>query len=123
MRPATAIELGPNGGAVGQIPADAKNWLQYFPTVATGIFRTDKIMATITAYGAIGTYPRESMARGDQPPVGRTKGQVTGFRGRSGRSFRAKLKLEQNEEGKWRVDFDEDWAQGPRGTPPSEDET
>jgi hypothetical protein len=65
---------------------------------------------------------RESIARGDQPPVGRTKGQVTGFRGRSGRSFRAKLKLEQNEEGKWRVDFDEDWAQGPRGAPPAEDE-
>src|SRR5436190_13849184 len=65
---------------------------------------------------------RESIARGDQPPVGRTKGQVTGFRGRSGRSFRAKLKLEQSEEGKWRVDFDEDWAQGPRGTPPAEDE-
>jgi DNA topoisomerase-3 len=66
---------------------------------------------------------RESIARGDQPPVGRTKGQVTGFRGRSGRSFRAKLKLEQNDEGKWRVDFDEEWAQGPRPTPPAEEET
>jgi DNA topoisomerase-3 len=65
---------------------------------------------------------RESIERGDQPPVGRTKGQVTGFRGRSGRSFRAKLKLAQNEEGKWRVDFDEDWAQGPRATPPSEED-
>jgi DNA topoisomerase III len=66
---------------------------------------------------------RESIERGDEPPVGRTKAQVTGFRGRSGRSFRAKLKLEQNEEGKWRVDFDEDWAQGPRPTPPAEEET
>ena len=47
----------------------------------------------------------------------------TGFRGRSGRSFRAKLKLEQNEEGKWRVDFDEDWAREPRATPPAEEET
>jgi DNA topoisomerase III len=65
---------------------------------------------------------RESVERGDQPPVGRTKGQVTGFRGRSGRSFRAKLKLEQNEEGKWRVDFDEDWAQEPRAMPPGEEE-
>src|SRR5205823_4094280 len=36
--------------------------------------------------------------------------QVTGFKGRSGRSFRAKLKLEQTPEGKWRVDFDEDWV-------------
>jgi len=65
---------------------------------------------------------RDSIERGDQPPVGRTKGQVTGFRGRSGRSFRAKLKLEQNEDGKWRVDFDEDWAQGPRAAPPTDED-
>jgi DNA topoisomerase-3 len=43
---------------------------------------------------------------------GRTEKQVTGFRGRSGRTFRAKLKLHQDDEGKWRVDFDEDWATG-----------
>jgi hypothetical protein len=61
---ATAIEYGPAPGPVGQIPADTKNWLQFFPSVETGVFRTDKIMATITSYGAIGTYPRESMARG-----------------------------------------------------------
>jgi DNA topoisomerase III len=41
---------------------------------------------------------------------GRTEKPVTGFRGRSGRSFGAKLKLVQNEEGKWRVEFDEEWA-------------
>ena len=46
--------------------------------------------------------------------MGRTAKQVTGFRGRSGRSFRAKLKLEQDDEGKWRVDFDEEWATGAR---------
>ncbi len=45
---------------------------------------------------------------------GKTEKPVTGFRGRSGRTFRAKLKLEQNDEGKWRVDFDEDWAREPR---------
>jgi DNA topoisomerase III len=45
--------------------------------------------------------------------VGRTAKAVTGFRGRSGRTFRAKLKLEQVEEGKWRVDFDEEWAKEP----------
>jgi DNA topoisomerase-3 len=45
--------------------------------------------------------------------VGRTAKPVTGFRGRSGRTFRAKLRLEQDEEGKWRVDFDEDWAKEP----------
>ncbi|MBA3748375.1 MAG: DNA topoisomerase 3 [Solirubrobacterales bacterium] len=42
--------------------------------------------------------------------TGRTAKQVTGFKGRSGRSFRAKLALEQSEEGKWRVEFDEPWA-------------
>ena len=45
--------------------------------------------------------------------VGRTEKPVTGFRGRSGRTFRAKLKLEQDDEGKWRVDFDEEWARQP----------
>jgi DNA topoisomerase-3 len=44
----------------------------------------------------------------------RTAKPVTGFKGRSGRSFSAKLKLEQNEEGKWRVEFDEEWATAPR---------
>jgi len=42
--------------------------------------------------------------------TGRTEKAVTGFKGRSGRSFRARLALEQNEEGKWRVEFDEPWA-------------
>jgi DNA topoisomerase III len=56
---------------------------------------------------------RASRERGEDPGVGRTEKAVTGFRGRSGRTFRAKLKLEQNEEGKWRVDFDEEWAKEP----------
>jgi DNA topoisomerase III len=42
--------------------------------------------------------------------TGRTEKPVSGFRGRSGRTFRAKLRLEQGEDGKWRVEFDEDWA-------------
>jgi DNA topoisomerase III len=54
-----------------------------------------------------------SRERGEDPGVGRTEKAVTGFRGRSGRTFRAKLKLEQTEEGKWRVDFDEEWAKEP----------
>jgi DNA topoisomerase III len=64
---------------------------------------------------------RASRERGEDPGVGRTEKQVTGFRGRSGRSFRAKLKLEQDEEGKWRVDFDEEWATRPRAQPPDEE--
>jgi DNA topoisomerase III len=43
----------------------------------------------------------------------RTAAPVTGFRGRSGRTFKAKLRLEQTDEGKWRVDFDEEWARQP----------
>ena len=42
--------------------------------------------------------------------TGRTARPVTGFRGRSGRSFRARLALAQTEEGRWRVEFDEPWA-------------
>src|SRR5215210_7261988 len=42
--------------------------------------------------------------------TGRTAKPVTGFKGRSGRSFRARLALGQSEEGKWRVEFDEPWA-------------
>jgi DNA topoisomerase-3 len=41
---------------------------------------------------------------------GRTEKPVTGFKGRSGRSFRARLALQQSEDGKWRVEFDEPWA-------------
>jgi DNA topoisomerase-3 len=42
--------------------------------------------------------------------TGYTAQAVTGFRGRSGRSFRAHLALGQTDDGKWRVEFDELWA-------------
>jgi len=64
---------------------------------------------------------RLSIEAGDDPPVGRTTKPVTGFRSRAGRSFRAKLALEQNEEGKWRVEFDEEWAREGAKPPPEED--
>ncbi|HEY7075650.1 MAG TPA: DNA topoisomerase 3 [Solirubrobacteraceae bacterium] len=51
---------------------------------------------------------------------GRTKAPVTGFKGRSGRSFRARLALMQTEDGKWRVEFDEPWAR--EGARPPEGE-
>ena len=52
--------------------------------------------------------------------AGRTAKPVTGFKGRSGRSFRARLALEQSPEGKWRVEFDEPWAR--EGAKPPEGE-
>ena len=56
---------------------------------------------------------RASREAGEDPGVGRTEKAVTGFRSRAGRTFRAKLRLEQTDEGKWRVEFDEDWAKEP----------
>ncbi len=53
--------------------------------------------------------------------TGYTAQAVTGFRGRSGRSFRAHLALSQTEEGKWRVEFDEVWAK--EGAKPPEVES
>ncbi len=52
--------------------------------------------------------------------TGRTERPVTGFKGRSGKSFRARLALMQTEEGKWRVEFDEPWAK--EGAKPPEAE-
>jgi DNA topoisomerase III len=54
---------------------------------------------------------------------GYTEGVVTGFRGRSGRSFRAHLALSQTEEGKWRVEFDELWAKEGVKPPDAEEDT
>ncbi len=53
---------------------------------------------------------------------GRTERPVTGFRGRTGRSFRARLALMQTPEGKWRVEFDEPWAREGAKPPESEAE-
>ncbi len=54
--------------------------------------------------------------------TGYTEKPVTGFRGRSGRSFRAHLALSQTEEGKWRVEFDEEWAKEGAKAPEGEGE-
>jgi DNA topoisomerase-3 len=53
--------------------------------------------------------------------TGRTEKPVTGFKGRSGKSFRAKLALQQSEDGKWRVEFDEPWASEGAKPPEVED--
>ncbi len=54
--------------------------------------------------------------------TGRTEKPVTGFKGRSGKSFRARLALEQTDEGKWRVEFDEPWAREGAKPPEAEDQ-
>jgi DNA topoisomerase III len=54
--------------------------------------------------------------------TGRTQKPVTGFKGRSGKSFRARLALQQTEDGKWRVEFDEPWARE-GAKPPDTEET
>jgi len=53
--------------------------------------------------------------------TGRTEKAVTGFKGRSGKSFRARLALQQTEDGKWRVEFDEPWAREGAKPPDSEE--
>jgi DNA topoisomerase III len=53
--------------------------------------------------------------------TGYTARPVTGFRGRSGRSFRAHLALSQAADGKWRVEFNEAWAK--EGAKPPDQET
>jgi hypothetical protein len=61
---ATAVEFGPVASSLAPIPADTPGWFKYFPTVKTGVVRTSNIMATVTAYGSIATYARESVVRG-----------------------------------------------------------
>ncbi|MHB1537595.1 MAG: type IA DNA topoisomerase [Solirubrobacteraceae bacterium] len=52
--------------------------------------------------------------------TGYTAQPVSGFRGRSGRSFRARLALQQSPEGRWRLEFNEQWAR--EGVKPPEAE-
>ncbi|HUA11268.1 MAG TPA: DNA topoisomerase 3 [Solirubrobacteraceae bacterium] len=53
---------------------------------------------------------------------GYTNQQIAGFRGRTGRIFRARLALSQTEDGKWRVEFDEPWAREGAKPPDAEAE-
>ncbi len=46
---------------------------------------------------------------------------MTGFKGRSGKSFRARLALTQTDDGKWRVEFDEPWAKDGAKPPEADD--
>jgi DNA topoisomerase III len=55
--------------------------------------------------------------------TGYTARAITGFKGRSGRNFKAHLALEQTDEGKWRVEFDEPWAKEGAKPPDAEADT
>jgi DNA topoisomerase-3 len=55
--------------------------------------------------------------------TGYTQRAVSGFKGRSGRSFRAHLAMSQTDEGKWRVEFNEEWAKEGAKPPDAEAET
>ncbi len=54
--------------------------------------------------------------------TGYTDKAITGFRGRSGRSFRAHLAMSQTDEGKWRVEFNELWAKEGAKAPEGQEE-
>jgi DNA topoisomerase-3 len=55
--------------------------------------------------------------------AGYTEKPVTGFKSRAGRPFRAKLVVQQGEDGKWRVEFDEPWAREGAKPPDAVEET
>jgi len=61
---ALAIEYGTLNKVLGSFPAQKKNWFKFFPDLKVAMIRTDKMMATVSAYGQIDRYPRESVCRG-----------------------------------------------------------
>ena len=61
---ALAVEYGAKTGLKKPFPAQEHNWYKFFPEIKVAVIRTDKIMATVSAYGEIGRYPRESVCRG-----------------------------------------------------------
>ena len=41
-----------------------KEWVRFFPTVNVTVLRTDRVMATVSAYGAVARYGRGQVSRG-----------------------------------------------------------
>jgi hypothetical protein len=66
---ATAVEYGPTATAAAPIPAERTNWLKHFPTVGTAVLRTDRVMATVSAYANNERYPLETAVRGGSATV------------------------------------------------------
>jgi hypothetical protein len=61
---ALAIEYGPTVTATDLFPAQTLNWYKYFPEVNVTLVRTQKIMATVSAYGDIAAYSRSTVPKG-----------------------------------------------------------
>jgi hypothetical protein len=66
---ATAVEYGPAASELAPIPAERKNWVQFFPTIKTAVLRTEKVMATLSAYENNRRYPLETTVRGGSATV------------------------------------------------------
>lgn len=61
---ALALEYGQIKTAKSSFPAEDKNWFKFFPEINVALVRTEKMMATVSAYGEIRRYPRPSVCRG-----------------------------------------------------------
>lgn len=61
---ALAIEFGAKAKETAPFPAQKTGWYRFFPDLNVAVVRTAKIMATVSAYGEIRRYPRESVCRG-----------------------------------------------------------
>lgn len=61
---ALAIEYGAKPTTTAKFPALENNWFKFFPDINVAVVRTEKIMATVSAYGEIRRYSRPSVCRG-----------------------------------------------------------
>lgn len=62
---ALAIEYGAKAQRnQSSFPAQKHNWYHFFPQIKVAVIRTNKMMATVSAYGEISRYPRPSVCRG-----------------------------------------------------------
>jgi hypothetical protein len=61
---ALSIEYGPNVTSTAPFPGQVVNWYTYYSTIKVAVVRTQKIMATVSSYGQIGTYSRSTVPKG-----------------------------------------------------------
>lgn len=61
---ALAVEYGAKPTTTAKFPALENNWFKFFPDINVAVVRTEKIMATVSAYGEIRRYSRPSVCRG-----------------------------------------------------------